>query len=330
MKLPITRTAAFRVATCFLAALSAIHAASQSSPDALVAARALVEHGKLAESEAATRTFLSGNPDSADGHFLLGYIFFREHKARESLAEFTAGAKFRRPRPDQLKIVASDYVLLDDFVDADKWFSEVVSETPGDANAHYLLGRTKFNENDYRGGIASFEQALALQPKYVEAENNIGLAWRELNELDKAHAAFKTAIEWQGAKPTDAQPFLNLGKLLEDRHQPEEAISYLTRAAELAPSNPTVHEELSHVYAAQQNLPGAQAELEKAIALAPNISSLHYQLGQIFRKQGQADRAQKEFEQTARLSGSHSSEKTPNPPSIRDATSLAPHDPSPQ
>jgi len=329
MEIPIWRTAAFRVATCLVAALSAI-ASSQTSPDPLAAARALVEQGKLAESEAATRTYLSANPDSADGHFLLGYILFREHKARESLAEFTAGAKYRHPAPDELKIVASDYVLLDDFVDADKWFSEVVAETPNDANAHYLLGRTKFNENDYPGAIASFEQALALQPKYVEAENNIGLAWRELNDFEKAKAAFKTAIEWQGQSPVDAQPFLNLGKLLEDRHQPEEAIAYLTRAAELAPGNPTVHEELSHVYAAQQNLPSAQAELEKAIALAPNISSLHYQLGQIFRKQGQTARAQKEFEQTAKLSGSHSSEKTPNPPSIRDATNVERHDPSPQ
>jgi len=54
------------------------------------------------------------------------------------------------------------------------------------------------------------------------------------------------------------------------------------------------------------------------------------QLGQIFRKQGQTARAQKEFEQTAKLSGSHSSEKTPNPPSIRDATNVERHDPSPQ
>jgi tetratricopeptide (TPR) repeat protein len=224
----------------------------------------------------------------------------------------------RHPRPDELKIVASDYVLLEDFVDADKWFSEVVAETPDDANANYLLGRTRFNENDYQGAIASFERTLALHPKYVEAENNIGLAWRELNDPDKARAAFETAIEWQGATPVDAQPFLNLGKLCAVQHHPDQAIHYLNQALNLAPGNPTIHEELSHVYSEQQNLPMARAELEKAIALSPNISSLHYQLGQIYRKQGLTARAQKEFDLTAKLSGSHSSEKTPNPLSIRD------------
>ena len=297
--------------------LSSVIANGQSSANPLAAARALVEQGKLTESESVVRSYLKGNPESPDAHFLLGYILFREKKARESLGEFTAGAKSRRPGPEELKTVASAYVLLDDFVDADKWFSEVVAESPDDANAHYLLGRTRFYENDYPSAIASFERALSLHPRYVEAENNIGLAWRELNDLDKARAAFETAIEWQGNAPTDAQPFLNLGKLLRDQHRPDEAISYLNRAADLAPDNPTVHEELSHLYVAQPDLPKAQAELEKAIALAPNVSSLHYQLGQLYRKQGLADRAQKEFDLTAKLSGSHSSEKTPNPLSIR-------------
>jgi tetratricopeptide (TPR) repeat protein len=318
MKMPSRKTAGFIATLWLLAAFSSPSSHSQAPVDPLAAARVLLDQGKLAESETAVRTYLGSNPDSADAHFLLGYVLFREQKARESLAEFTAGAKFRHPRPDELKVVASDYVLLGDFVDADKWFSAVVAETPDDANAIYLLGRTRFNENDYRGAIACFERTLVLHPKYVEAENNIGLAWRELNDLDKARQAFETAIEWEGATPVDAQPFLNLGKLYADQHNPEQAIRYLNQALNLAPGNPTIHEELSHVYAAQQNLPNAQAELEKAIALSPNISSLHYQLGQIYRKQGLTDRAQKEFDLTAKLSGSHSSQKTPNPLSIHE------------
>ncbi|MBW8837792.1 MAG: tetratricopeptide repeat protein, partial [Burkholderia sp.] len=202
-----TPTRGMAIFSALLALLSSLSLRAQSLPDPLAAARSLANEGKLVESETAVRSYLNGNPDSADAHFLLGYVLFRAQKARESLAEFTAGAKFRRPGPEELKAVASDYVLLDDLVDADKWFSAVVAQAPDDANAHYLLGRTRFNENDYRGAIASFERAIALRPKYVEAENNIGLAWRELNDADKARTAFETAIEWQGTAPTDAQPF---------------------------------------------------------------------------------------------------------------------------
>src|ERR1700757_2238290 len=104
--------------------------------------------------------------------------------------------------------------MLSDFSDADKWFSQVVSETPDDADAWYLLGRTKYNENEFAAAISAFERALGLRPRYVEAESNIGLAWKELNAPDKARAAYQTAIDWQGDAPVDAQPFLNLGTLL--------------------------------------------------------------------------------------------------------------------
>lgn len=302
-----------------LIALCAGKCVGQQPTDPLAEERSLLAAGKLAESESALLAYLKVNPSSADAHFLLGYVFFNEHKAKESLAEFTAGAKFRHPHPDELKVVASDYVMLGDFGDADKWFSEVVAEAPNDADANYLLGRTKFNENDFFGAISSFERALTLHPKYVEAENNIGLAWRELNDLDKAQAAFRTAIDWQGDAPDDAQPFLNLGTLLADQNEVEKAVPLLAKAAALSPANPTIHEELSHVYAVQQNLPKAQGELEEAVALAPNISSLHFKLGQVYRQEGMRDRAREQFAICAKLSGTHSSEKTPNPISIKGA-----------
>jgi len=288
----------------------------QQPSDPLEHERALLAAGKLAESESALRIYLKTNPSSADAHFLLGYVLFREKNATESLAEFTAGAKFRRPHPDELKIVASDYVILGAFGDADKWFSEVVAEAPNDVDANYLLGRTKFNENDFLAAISNFSNALKLRPKYVEAENNIGLAWRELNDLEKAQAAFQTAIDWQGNTPVDAQPFLNLGTLLADQGAIEKALPYLAKAAALSPDNPTIHEELSHIYEMRQNLPKAQSELETAVALAPNISSLHFKLGQIYRKEGERDRAREEFAICVKLSGAHSSERTPNPISI--------------
>jgi tetratricopeptide (TPR) repeat protein len=289
-------------------------AVCMAQTDPLSHARSLLEAGKIAESESVLLNFIAANPESADAHFLLGYVLFREQKARESLAECTEGAKYRRPRADELKVVAGDYVMLGDYSEADKWFSQVVSETPGDADAWYLLGRTKYNENEFAAAISAFERALAMRPRYLEAENNIGLAWKELNDREKARAAFQTAIDWQGDSPVDPQPFLNLGTMLTDANEYQQALSVLTKAQSLAPKNPAVHEQLGKVYLAMNKLADAQSELEQAIALAPDTSALHYKLGQIFRKRGQAERAQQEFAICERLNGAHSSSKTPNPP----------------
>jgi tetratricopeptide (TPR) repeat protein len=302
-----------------LAVLCSSSALTQTTADPVAAARSLLDAGKIQEPETILRDYLAANPSSADAHFLLGYALFRDQRSNESLAEFTAGAKFRRPRADELKIVAGDYVMLGDYSDADKWFSQVVSETPNDADAWYLLGRTKFNESEFAAAISSFAHALTLRPKFVEAENNIGLSWKELNDSDQARAAFQMAIQWQGDAPVDAQPFLNLGTLLADSHKDIEAVPYLAKAVALSPGNPAAHEGLGKTYLAMNKLPDAQAELEKAIALAPQASALHYKLAQILRKEGLIGRSQLEFALCEKLNGAHSSSKTPNPPPSKGA-----------
>ena len=295
-------------------ALCTLSALCQQSLDSLAQARSLVDAGKLQEAEVLLRKEVGAHPTSAEAHFLLGYILFRKQKPTESLAEFTAGAKYKHPNPDELKTVASDYVMLGDYGDADKWFSQVVIVRPDDADTWYLLGRTKFSETNYSEAVSCFQRALALRPKYIEAENNLGLAWKALSEMDKARDAFQTAIDWQGDTPLDAQPFFNLGTLLADQNNLDKAIPLLNRAAAIAPKNPSIHEELGKAYLAQQDLQKAQKELELAITLAPDISSLHYKLAQIYRKEGLADQAEKEFARCEELSSTHSSTKTPNPP----------------
>jgi Flp pilus assembly protein TadD len=297
------------------AVLCAASVLSFAQTDPLAQARSLLNAGKAKESETILRNYLLENPSSADAHFLLGYALFRDQQAKESLAEFTAGARFRQPRADELKIVAADYVMLSDFSDADKWFTQVVSQTPDDADAWYLLGRTQYNENEFAAAISSFDRVLVLHPRHVEAENNIGLAWKELNDTGKAKTAFLAAIEWQGNSPADAQPFLNLGTLLADSNQVAESLPYLTTSAELSPQNPTIHEQLGKAYFAANKLPEAQAEMERAIALSPDTAVLHYKLAQILRKEGMQERARQEFAIVEKLSGTHSSSKTPDPPS---------------
>jgi len=285
----------------------------QSANDEVAQARTLVKANKLLDAESLLRQTVQRDAKSADAHFLLGYVLFREQKPKESLAEFTAGAQVRRPDADDFRVIASDYVLLADYADAEKWFAEVARQRPNDSMAWYLLGRAQYNEDHFKAAIASFERALALRPQYIEAENNLGLAWQGLNDPAQALAAYRTAVTWQQDHPADAQPYLNLGALLTDQNQAEQALPYLHTAARLAPQNPKVHEELGRAYDARHELPQAQHELEQAAALAPSASGLHFKLGQIYRREGMRDRAEQEFAICAKLNSTHSSMATPNP-----------------
>jgi len=313
------------------AAEKATRAAQRELPEAgLGEARSLVQRGMLSEAERAVRQFLDKEPKSAEGHFLLGYILFREiqgrasqeesagevrghnpdavlskfsdKQARASLAEFTEGAKYHPPNAFDLKVVALDYVLLRDFVDAEKWLTRSLEWNPNDSEAWYHLGRTKYNLQRFREAISAFNHCLELDPKNVQAEDNVGLSYAGLLKTDEAIAAFRTAIAWQAhRKIQDAGPFLDLGSLLLDQNRVEEAVPCFVQAVEISPQDPGAHGGLGKAYFRLEQLTKAQSEMEKAVELAPRNAPFHYVLGQIYQKEGRKDKAKLEFDRTAAL-----------------------------
>jgi Flp pilus assembly protein TadD len=304
-------------------------------------ARYLLNQGSAGEAERVVRAFLTEHPDSAEAHFLLGYVLFREIQgqaernrdalrddyqlttrphakgqfqdaaARASLAEFTEGAKFRAPGAFDLKIVALDYVLLGDYADADKWLTRSLELEPDDTQAWYYLGRAKYNENRFGEAIAAFEECLKRGAKSVQIEENLGLVYAGLGRTEEAIAAYKTAMALQeNTSLKDPGPFIDMGDLLLDQNRAEEAVAYLRQAVEIAPGNSKAHQLLGKAYLRQNQLSLAQRELETAILIAPQIASLHCMLGPIYRKQGLGREAKAEFESCSLLS-------SPNSPSER-------------
>src|SRR5579871_4238353 len=109
-------------------------------------ARHLVVAGEFKEAEARLRAYLSQNETSVDGRFLLGYVLLRLNKPRESLAEYTHAAQFRRPSAEDLKNVALAYVLLEDYDDAQKWMRRSIEMNDKDPDAWYGLGRILYTK----------------------------------------------------------------------------------------------------------------------------------------------------------------------------------------
>jgi tetratricopeptide (TPR) repeat protein len=306
-----------------------------SGPEAarLAEARSLLDKGLVSDAERLARAFLSEHRDSAEAHFFLGYILFKEIQtdaernrsslrdeyqqssqphtssslrdalAKASLAEFTEGAKYHAPGAFDLKIVALDYVLLGDYANADKWLTLSVQWDPEDEQAWYYLGRAKYNENRFEEAINAFEQCLKRNTKNVKAEENLGLAYAGLGRIEDAISAYKTAMAWQeNALTKDAWPYINMGDLLLDQNRSDEAVSYLQQAIQISSENSKAHELLGKAYTRLNQLVLAQAELERAISLSPQVASLHCMLGPIYRKQSLPAKAEAEFERCSSLS----------------------------
>ncbi len=277
--------------------------------DPLAQAKAAAERGMLPEAEAEARQYLALHQNSGPGHFLLGYILFRQIKARESLAEYTEGAKYQRPSAADLRVVGADYVLLNDYGDADKWFTKSTQWAPGNALGWYYLARAKYNENRFEEAVAAFKECLKLDPKHVRAEDNLGLTLQALGRMEEAQQAFENAIAWQAnAQVKDPWPYIDFGSFFLENNQPEKAAPYLQRALEIAPDSAKAHQQIGKAYLLLKELTKAQAELERAVQLEPDNARVHYMLGQLYQREGESDKAKKEFAQYSRLNALHPGE----------------------
>jgi Flp pilus assembly protein TadD len=278
-----------------------------SQASALATAQQLVRDGKFAQADAMLRPLIAAEPKAAEPRYLLAYALLREDKPAESLKEYTSAAALRAPTAAELRSVALDYVLLKALPDADRWMSRALAMDANDAETWYAMGRLRYTQGRYGDALTCFEKTLALNPRSVKGENNLGLAYEALNRNDDAVRAYRNAIAWQKDDPAPSeQPLLNLAILLQHRNQLPEAQQLLEQAAKIAPKDPHIHENLGQVYLHTNRAADAVKEFADAVRLAPQNPRYHYLLGQAYRRTGDEGQAKQEFARSAALNGTHS------------------------
>jgi tetratricopeptide (TPR) repeat protein len=309
--------AEFRAGNYGAAAASFAHAESKSpgKTDALLyEGKVFVHLQNFPAAEDALRRYIASHTGSSDALYMLGFVLNRQNRPSDSLHVYTQAAALAPPTGDDLKIVALDYVLLDDYADAIKWLEKAVERDPKNEDAWYYLGRAYYTKARLGEARKAFETVLALNPHSSKAENNLGLILETEGQPAGAIDAYRSAIAWQEQSPHPSeQPYANLGNLLLEQGQTKEAIAPLEKAVALAPNNAFCHMTLGVAYRQLGQLAGAQRELEKATELEPDNARAHYQLGRLYKDIHAVDRAQAEFEKTAELK-TKSAGSRPAPP----------------
>jgi len=271
-------------------------------------AKQLIAVGEFRKAEVLLRAYLGTDERSGPARFMLANVLLRLNEPKESLAEYTHAAQLQRPSAEDLKNVALDYVLLEDYEDAEKWMKRSVEMNEKDPGAWYGLGRILYTKQRFQDAANCFERTLALDPMSVKAEDNLGLAYEGLNRTEDAIKSYRAALalEQNSKESSSEQPMLNLAIILIHRGRAEEALPLLMKASSIAPRDPKIREQLGHLYLQQGMLAEAQHEFEETVALSPDSSAFHFLLGQVYRRQGLNEKAKTEFTRAAELNGSHS------------------------
>ncbi len=284
-------------------AFAQIEKGQPGATDALLyEGKCLINLGHFKEADTIIQSYITAHPHSEDGSYLIAYIRFREDKPKESLQLFTDAGKLKPPTADDLKIVALDYVLLNDFSDAGRYLDIALKLEPNNLEARYHLGRVRYEQNRFDEAIAAFQEVLKHDPNDVKAEENLGLCLEAKNQTDQAIAAYRKAIEFDAsAKDHTEQPYLDLGTLLIKLNQAKNAVPVLSQAKEINPKSSKVHYQLGKAYFDMSLLPDAKTAAENAASLNPDDIPTHYLLGKIYQRLGKSDLAAKQFKLTETL-----------------------------
>jgi tetratricopeptide (TPR) repeat protein len=264
--------------------------------------KCLFNLGQFSDAENTLEAYISGHPQSEDATYLLADTYFRENKPKQSLQQFTAAAKLKTPMAEDLKIVALDYVLLNDYRDAGHYLEEALKMDPADVEVRYHLGRVRYQQNHFDQAITAFREVLKLDPGNLKAQDNLGLSLEAENEIDAAIVEYRKAIALDEALTAHSeQPYLNLGALLSKANKYEEAATLLKKAAEIDPRSSKIRYELGKTYFGLSQFEDSRREVEEAVRLDPKNAPAHYLLGRVYQRTGKSALAAQEFKLTDEL-----------------------------
>ena len=116
--------------------------------------------------------------------------------------------------------------------------------------------------------MASYDQALTLNPNSIEALYNRGNALAELQRMDEALTSFDRAL---ALKPDLAEALTNRGGALLELKRPQEALASCDEALSLRPDDPIALDNRGSALRALGRPTEALASYDRAIAIRPDF-----------------------------------------------------------
>ena len=142
-----------------------------------------------------------------------------------------------------------------------------------------------------------WEEAVSLAPENHVARINLGVAYRDRNDFDRAEEEFRQVA---ASAPSSPVPYYHLGVIAFRRDRFDEAEALLRRATVLDPTAWRPHHVLGEL-AVRRGRPDAAVEaLRRALALNPRDTEARTMLGALAQQAGDAEAAEAEYRSALR------------------------------
>jgi tetratricopeptide (TPR) repeat protein len=125
-------------------------------------------------------------------------------------------------------------------------------------------------KGDLDGAISDYSKAIEINPRYVAAYNNRGVARKAMGDLDGAIADYNKALE---IDPRYAFGYNNRGNARKAKGDIDGAISDYNKAIEIDPRDVSAYSNRGTARKTKGDIDGAISDYNKAIEIDPNNAS---------------------------------------------------------
>ncbi len=144
------------------------------------------------------------------------------------------------------------------------------------------IGNCYFKLGDYENSIEYHLKSLEEDPEYFDGWVNLGVAYRQSGDNDRAMSCYETALNYDPENGASVQLYVSLGALYIELGKPISAIKYLEKASTVSDGVPEVYAYLSIAYAMALEPESSEEAFDKAQALGyPDMDEIREQIDKV-------------------------------------------------
>jgi tetratricopeptide (TPR) repeat protein len=180
-----------------------------------------------------------------------------------------------------------------------RWrYQVMVLSIAGGAAIVLCLALTRQQLGYWKDSETLFRHAVEVTENNYVAYDNLGTVLGQRGQMDEAIGQFQEAIR---LKPDHANAHCNLGIALEKTGQTDEAIRQFQEAIRLKPDHANAHSNLGLALEKKGQMDEALRQFQETIRLEPRHADAHNNLGVNLGKRGQIDDAIIQLQEAIRL-----------------------------
>ena len=153
------------------------------------------------------------------------------------------------------------------------------SHSPIDAQKHYDAGVGLATRGLYPNALVEFKLALRADPKFAEAQVELGSTYHKVGQLDKAIKSYLTALR---IRPNFVVAYINLGATYDKCGDFVKALKVYAKAIVMAPQDAELRNNLGLAYFNIGSYIEAIKAFRQALVIEPDNARAHYCLGLVY------------------------------------------------